>query len=70
MHFIERLFAIAPDGGNGSLEMLLLVGFGIGLTFAVRRWRDIAGGLRRVLERALTTDSIAEKSGVLVSRRS
>jgi hypothetical protein len=25
MDFIERLFGIAPDGGSGSLEFLLLV---------------------------------------------
>lgn len=38
MHAIERLFGIAPDGGNGSLELtmfaLLLV-----LTFLVLRSR-------------------------------
>lgn len=25
MHFIERLFGLAPDGGSGALELLLLV---------------------------------------------
>lgn len=24
MHFIEQIFAIAPDGGSGGLELLLL----------------------------------------------
>jgi hypothetical protein len=24
MHFIEQILAIAPDGGSGSLELLLL----------------------------------------------
>ncbi len=25
MHFIEQLFASAPDGGNGAFESLLLI---------------------------------------------
>ena len=31
MDFIERLFAIAPDGGSGALELLLLAIPAIGL---------------------------------------
>ena len=27
MHFIEQLFGLAPDGGNGVLESLLLICF-------------------------------------------
>lgn len=25
MHFLESLFGISPDGGNGSIELLLLM---------------------------------------------
>lgn len=27
MHFIEKLFDMSPDGGNGSLETLYVVAF-------------------------------------------
>jgi len=27
MDFIERLFGVSPDGGNGATEVLWLVGF-------------------------------------------
>lgn len=37
MDFIERLFGWSPDGGNGMLELLLLVGL-IAIP-AVRAWR-------------------------------
>jgi hypothetical protein len=26
MDFFEKLFGVDPDGGNGSLEMLMLIG--------------------------------------------
>jgi hypothetical protein len=29
MDFIERLFGISPDGGNGSLEALLLLAIAV-----------------------------------------
>jgi hypothetical protein len=40
MDFIERLFGIAPDGGNGATEALWLAGFAaavvMGLAFGAR----------------------------------
>jgi hypothetical protein len=41
MDFIERLLGIAPDGGSGSLELLLLLApiVGIALLKCVRRER-------------------------------
>ena len=40
MDFIERLFAISPDGGSGSLEFLLiLVPLVAGLELSRRRSR-------------------------------
>ncbi len=39
MDFIEQLFGWSPDGGDGSLELLL---FAIPLAaVALLRWRDI-----------------------------
>ena len=46
MHFIERLFGLAPDGGNGSLELLTLLLLLITMAFLVVRRRDIAGRAR------------------------
>jgi len=43
MDFIERTFGIAPDGGSGALEVLLLVILAAGLATAYawrRRSRD------------------------------
>jgi len=39
MDFIERLLGLAPDGGSGSLELLLLVApiVGIALLMSARR---------------------------------
>ncbi|HEX9209105.1 MAG TPA: hypothetical protein VF901_01205 [Bradyrhizobium sp.] len=44
MDFIERLFGIAPDGGNGSFELLLFLAplTGILLLRAWRKRRDRA----------------------------
>ena len=43
MDFIERLFGIAPDGGNGTLELLyfVLAFVAVGATAVMRqiRWR-------------------------------
>jgi hypothetical protein len=38
MDFIERLFGVAPDGGNGGYELLLLV-LPLVIAYAVRRNR-------------------------------
>jgi hypothetical protein len=41
MDFIERIFGIAPDGGSGSLEaMLLILPVAIATIFAILRNRS------------------------------
>jgi MYXO-CTERM domain-containing protein len=43
MDFIERLFGISPDGGDGSTELLYLAAVAaIVLAFAWRRLRRLA----------------------------
>jgi hypothetical protein len=37
MDFIERLFGIAPDGGNGSLEALYVVALAVGMSVVIFR---------------------------------
>jgi hypothetical protein len=39
MDFIERLFSFAPDGGNGSFEMLLFAMpiVGVAILYVARR---------------------------------
>ena len=39
MDFIERLFAIAPDGGSGTLEFILFVIPIIGVNYLMLRRR-------------------------------
>jgi hypothetical protein len=40
MDFIETIFGIAPDGGSGMLEALLLaIPIAASCYLAVRRWR-------------------------------
>jgi hypothetical protein len=41
MDFIERIFGIAPDGGSGSLEVLLFV-IPVAGVLALREWRKRA----------------------------
>src|SRR5262249_18618118 len=43
MDFIERLFGVAPDGGNGTLELLYFIvgGLAISATILRRRIREI-----------------------------
>ncbi|SDR57052.1 hypothetical protein SAMN05444161_6437 [Rhizobiales bacterium GAS191] len=51
MDFIESLFGIAPDGGDGSLETLLIGAIVVvAVMFAFRR-RIIAGLSRRMSPR-------------------
>jgi hypothetical protein len=38
MDFIERILGISPDGGSGSLELLLFL-IPIAGIFALRAWR-------------------------------
>ena len=42
MDFIERIFGIAPDGGSGSLELLLFVLPMAGIIYLVLRRRQRA----------------------------
>jgi hypothetical protein len=46
MDFIESLFGIAPDGGDGSLEALIVVGV-VAATITVLFRRRIAAVIRR-----------------------
>jgi hypothetical protein len=52
MDFIERLFGIAPDGGDGSLEVLYLFALvavigGVVFRRRLRRWLAVYGNSRR-----------------------
>jgi hypothetical protein len=40
MDFIERIFGLAPDGGNGMFEMLLFVIPIVGIVMLGKRWRQ------------------------------
>jgi hypothetical protein len=40
MHFIEQIFAIAPDGGSGGLEFLLLAVPLVGIAYLAQRVRQ------------------------------
>jgi hypothetical protein len=39
MDFIERLFGVSPDGGNGSLEALYLIAAVIVVSLGWTLWR-------------------------------
>jgi hypothetical protein len=39
MDFIERLFGMVPDGGSGSLELLLLLAPIVGIALMKFGWR-------------------------------
>jgi len=45
MDFIERLFGVAPDGGNGSLELLyfivIVAGLAVGASILRRHLLEI-----------------------------
>ncbi|ESZ05505.1 hypothetical protein X735_32195 [Mesorhizobium sp. L2C085B000] len=46
MDFIERIFGIAPDGGDGTTELIYIaVPFAVGAILVARSW------LRRAAER-------------------
>ena len=51
MDFIESLFGIAPDGGDGSLEALLIGAVVVVALMFVFRRRIIAGFSRRTSPR-------------------
>lgn len=40
MDFIERIFGISPDGGNGSTEMMIIGTAVLLAAFVARRWRS------------------------------
>ena len=42
MDFIERLFGVAPDGGDGSLEALWLAAIVVAIILVVFRRRILA----------------------------
>ena len=51
MDFIERIFGVSPDGGNGSLEFMYLTGIVVAVTLAAyafhrRRTREKSGLFR------------------------
>jgi hypothetical protein len=46
MNFVERIFGIAPDGGDGSLELLLFV-VPLTLVLVIMGWRRRQAGTRR-----------------------
>ncbi len=57
MDFIERLFGFAPDGGSGSLELMLVsitlaVAFVIGLRRVVRRQKRVRLKLNKIARHA------------------
>lgn len=35
MDFIERIFGVSPDGGNGSLELLYVASIAVAVALAV-----------------------------------
>ncbi len=39
MDFLERLFGISPDGGNGSFELLLFL-IPLGVMLLLKVWRS------------------------------
>jgi len=59
--FVERIFGVAPDGGNGMLELALLLSFSIALGFLF--WRKVARTFGGVDEKpgAVATDSDPER---------
>jgi len=38
MDFIERMFGISPDGGNGTTELMIIAAFVLIAVIATRRW--------------------------------
>jgi len=50
MDFIERIFGVSPDGGNGSLEFMYLTGMVVAaclVGYALRRRRSARSRLVR-----------------------
>ena len=58
MDFIETIFGIAPDGGSGMLELLLLAIPVVGVCYVlVRRWRRHGLAVRRAIRDGLKNGS-------------
>jgi len=47
MDFIERWLGVSPDGGNGTLELLIFVALAASALFVVSRRRLLASVRRR-----------------------
>ena len=47
MDFIERIFGVSPDGGDGSIEAIILLAITIVLAMVAWRRRS-TGSMRRV----------------------
>ncbi|MFI0606276.1 MAG: hypothetical protein ACH37Z_00090 [Anaerolineae bacterium] len=52
MDFIETIFGISPDGGNGMFEAVLIAAAAGVIMFAVHRWRAVR---RRMASQAART---------------
>jgi hypothetical protein len=40
MDFIEKIFGVSPDGGNGVLEWLYVLAASAAITIFILRWRN------------------------------
>jgi hypothetical protein len=47
MDFIERIFGISPDGGSGSLEVLIILAPIVAIVAARMVWKKWRGNSRR-----------------------
>jgi hypothetical protein len=69
MHFIERWFGTAPDGGSGTLEMLVLT-LSLVLAFLFATRRDIQAKIqrvRRIFAQGRSQQALSDKSAPLVA---
>jgi hypothetical protein len=64
MHFIERLSGIVPDGGNGSLELLVLLALLTGIALVIIHRRDLSASIGRGLARARMRKRIVVEESV------
>jgi hypothetical protein len=67
MDWIERLFHISPDGGNGSLELGIFVGAAVAVAMAVAGALKVSPRARawsaRLLRRRGRPSSTSERFG-------
>lgn len=64
MDWIERVFHVSPDGGNGSFEVVVLLGALVLFTAALRRWR-----IRRVRRRPHGAQPAPRRSAVKILQK-